>query len=513
MRRSRTASAAVPAPPPRDVEVLEQLINALDGGVDGEADAHARILGALVPALALTYGAVWLPTSDGRLELAYETGDLVPVMATAAGGARVVSGTKGLIGEALRTREPVVAVGDGSDSSCLRWRAAVGAGMTGGCCLPVLEDGQVVAVQELYTREQLPFFGACAEKWKTIARIAAHARHRALATRELEEVSSSRLAVTTVVSQISTTTDEASAIRTALETVRDAFGWAYGSFWVVEDDVLRFAVESGSAGEEFRQVTRSATFAEGVGLAGRAWRARDLVFVHDLSRLTDCVRAPAAGRAGVRSGVCLPVLVDDRVVGTMDFFTTEVLDLSESRASALRNVQQLLSQHLERLRRQQSDAEKAQELLSTVSRVRAGTEDAHAVAGAAVARTATLTTEVDALASASAAISDVIEIISGIAAQTNLLALNATIEAARAGDVGRGFAVVAGEVKELARETAAATDRVAEQVRTIQASSVAVSAGIHETSEIISQMDVVQSRIAEVLAQQAAMAEEFAARG
>ena len=512
MRRRRTAPVS-PAPVPRDVEALEQIINALDEGVDDAGDAHARIIGALVPALALTYGAVWLPAPDGRLELVHEAGELVPVMARAAGGARVMGRTSGLLGEAWRTREPVVAVGDGTDASCQRWRVASEAGMTGGCALPVLHDGQVVAVQEFYTREGLPFFGARAEKWRTIGRIAAHAFQRALAARELEEVSSSRLAVTTVVSRISTTTDEAAAIRTALETVRTAFGWAYGSFWVVEGDALRFAVESGSAGEEFRHVTRSATFAEGVGLAGRAWRARDLVFVRDLSQLTDCVRAPAAGRAGVRSGVCLPVLVGDRVVGTLDFFTTEVMELSEARSSALRNVLQLLSQHLERLRRQESDADKAQELLSTVALVRGGTEDAHAVAGAAVARTATLTAEVDALASASAAISDVIEIISGIAAQTNLLALNATIEAARAGEVGRGFAVVAGEVKELARETAAATERVAEQVRTIQASSVAVSAGIHETSEIISRMDVVQSRIAEVLVQQAAMAEEFAARG
>ncbi|WP_299039046.1 GAF domain-containing protein [uncultured Pseudokineococcus sp.] len=512
MRRTRAQGHQAPTTP-RDVEALEEIMSALDEGVDSEADAHARIIGALVPALALTYGAVWLPTDDGRFALAHETGDLVPAMATAAGGARVIDRDAGLVGQAVRTRKPVLAAGSGGDLSCQRWRAAADAGMTGGCCLPVLQGGQVVAVQEFYTREGLPFFGARAEKWEAIGRIAAHARQRALAARELEEVSSSRLAVTTVVSQIATTTDEASAITTALDTVRDAFGWAYGSFWAVDGDVLRFAVESGSAGEEFRQVTRAATFAEGVGLAGRAWRARDMVFVRDLSQLTDCVRAPAAGRAGVRSGVCLPVLVDDRVVGTMDFFTTEVMDLSESRGSALRNVQQLLSQHLERMRRTHSDAEKAQELLGTVSLVRGATEDAHAVAGAAVARTATLTTEVDALASASAAISDVIDVISKIAAQTNLLALNATIEAARAGEVGRGFAVVAGEVKELARETAAATERVAEQVRTIQASSVAVSAGIHETSEIISQMDVVQSRIADVLAQQAAMAENFAARG
>ena len=72
--------------------------------------------------------------------------------------------------------------------------------------------------------------------------------------------------------------------------------------------------------------------------------------------------------------------------------------------------------------------------------------------------------------------------------------MNATIEAARAGEVGKGFAVVAGEVKELARETAEATQRVAEQINGIQNSARTVAAGIHTTSETIAQMDTVQIR-------------------
>jgi hypothetical protein len=55
--------------------------------------------------------------------------------------------------------------------------------------------------------------------------------------------------------------------------------------------VLRFQQESGSAGEEFRTVTLTASFAEGVGLSGRTWRARDLPFVRDIGEMTDCVRA------------------------------------------------------------------------------------------------------------------------------------------------------------------------------------------------------------------------------
>ena len=282
-----------------------------------------------------------------------------------------------------------------------------------------------------------------------------------------------------MVDKVGEARDEATALRIALETVRTAFGWAYGSFWALDEDahVLRFDVESGSAGDEFRRVTLAASFAEGVGLSGRAWRQRDLVFVRDLAEVTDCVRAPAAQRAGVRSGVCFPITAGGRVIGTMDFFVTETIELSESRASALRNVAQLVSQRLDILRRAEADAANSRALLETVSRLREAADDAGRVAENAVARASSMTAEVEALGTASAAVDDVIRIIGAIADQTNLLALNATIEAARAGELGRGFAVVASEVKDLARETAGATQRVSEQVAGIQSSSRSVSAG------------------------------------
>jgi methyl-accepting chemotaxis protein len=253
----------------------------------------------------------------------------------------------------------------------------------------------------------------------------------------------------------------------------------------------------------------AATVAEGVGLSGRAWRTRDLVAVSDLAEVTDCPRAAAALRAGVRSGIGFPILHGEKVIGAMDFFATETVELSESRISAFRDVQQLVSQRLHNLYRAEADAVSARALLDTVSQLRAATEDAARVADEAVSRARTMTGEVDSLGQASAAVGDVIQIISAIAKQTNLLALNATIEAARAGEVGKGFAVVASEVKDLARETADATQKVAEQITAIQSNTGAVATGIHATSEIISRMDAVQSRITEVLERQAAMARAF----
>ena len=515
-RRTDPSPSAIPgtAPMPRDVEALEKVLSALDEGVSSEADAHGRVTTTMVGALGLAYGGIWMP-ADGGFRLVAEHGELTPAMASRWRPETVMGPQDGLGGQAMRERRPVLMDARTDPRSCLRWAAAVAAGARHGCVLPIVEDNRVVALQEYYSRDELPFFGGRAEKWQAIGRVAAHARRAALTAAQLRETLDDREAVTTVVAKVGEAHDEQSALRTALETVRTAFGWVYGSYWALdeEENVLRFSVESGSAGEEFRRVTLAASFAEGVGLSGRAWRKRDLVFVRDLAEVTDCVRRPAAVKAGVKSGVCFPIVCDGRVVGTMDFFVTEEIDLSESRASALRNVQQLVSQRLDILRRAEDDAANSRALLETVSLLREAADEAGRVAEGAVAQASSMTAEVEALGTASAAVGDVIQIISGIADQTNLLALNATIEAARAGELGRGFAVVASEVKDLARETAAATKKVSEQIAGIQVSSEQVSAGIHATSEVISQLDAVQSRMGEVLEQQVRMARAFEGRG
>jgi len=515
MRKRETRRALPAAEQPRDVEALEQVIAALDGNVTSELEAHRRILGVLVKCLGLSYGAAWLPDEDGSFSLRVTEGDSAEAMAARwPAGERMTAGA-GYGGEALRRRATVLMDDSTPVTGCLRWAAAQQAGAHQGCFLPVVEDGRVTAVLEYYSRSTLPFFGGRAQKWEALGRLIAHARRSALSATALRESLDDRKAVTTVVARVGEATDEAAALRIALDTVREAFGWAYGSFWALDpaENVLKFAVESGSAGEEFRRVTLAASFAEGVGLSGRAWRARDLVFVRDLAQVTDCVRAPAAQRAGVRSGVCFPITAGGQVVGTMDFFVTETIDLSESRASSLRNVQQLVSQRMDILRRAQADEANSRALLETVSRLRDAADDAGRVADSAVGKASSMTSEVQALASASAAVGDVIRIISTIADQTNLLALNATIEAARAGESGKGFAVVANEVKELARETAAATNKVSEQVAAIQAGTESVSSGIHATSDVIGRLDAVQARIGEILEEQVRMARAFEAAG
>ncbi|GAA4303874.1 methyl-accepting chemotaxis protein [Klenkia terrae] len=514
MLRRPTPPPAEATGTPRDVEALERVIEVLDSGVVDDREAFRRTTETLVRELALSYGAIWVPEGD-RFDLLGQYGPLVQKMAGAPGsrgeGLPRGGAAAGFGGVAASTGRPVLVGPDSDRNSCLRWEAAARGGATQGCILPVLEGGTVVALLEYYGSAPLPFFGGRAGKWEAIGRLVTHARRAALASAALQETVDDRGAVTTVVREVGAATDERSALHAALETVRTSFGWAYGSYWALDPmtRTLRFDTESGSAGDEFREVTLSASFAEGVGLSGRAWKARDLVFVSDLAELTDCVRAPAAQRAGVRSGVCFPVMVDGEVIGTMDFFTTVTIELSDSRASALRNVSQLVSQRLDGLARADRDSTNARALSETIHRLRDAADDAGRVADSAVAQARSMAQEVDALDEASSAVGEVIRIISRIADQTNLLALNATIEAARAGELGRGFAVVANEVKELARETAGATQRVSEHITGMQETTRSVSAGILATGEEIARLGDVQARMNDVLEEQARMAAAF----
>jgi methyl-accepting chemotaxis protein len=113
------------------------------------------------------------------------------------------------------------------------------------------------------------------------------------------------------------------------------------------------------------------------------------------------------------------------------------------------------------------------------------------------------------LGESSRQIGDVVKLISSIAEQTNLLALNATIEAARAGEAGKGFAVVANEVKELAQETARATEDIARRVETIQADTGSAVGAIEEVASIISRINDHQLTIAAAVEEQTATTAEM----
>jgi len=165
------------------------------------------------------------------------------------------------------------------------------------------------------------------------------------------ELNQNSVVISDLMLRLATEKDLKVAIQFALDKIRDEFGWAYGSFWTVDkgSNELKFSLESGTVGLEFKQVSMSSSFKEGVGLNGRSWRNRDLVFVKDLAEVTDCVRAPSARKAGVKSGIAFPIIVAGEVIGTMDFFTMVEIELTQSRADIFKNISSILSSTLTRI--------------------------------------------------------------------------------------------------------------------------------------------------------------------
>ena len=158
----------------------------------------------------------------------------------------------------------------------------------------------------------------------------------------------------------------------------------------------------------------------------------------------------------------------------------------------------------------QTVAAAAEELSASIEEINRQISQSGHITSMAVTEVKHTDETVSSLSESATQIGDVIELIQKIAEQTNLLALNATIEAARAGESGKGFAVVASEVKNLATQTAKATDEIASKVVTIQSVSTASVDAIRKIGTIINQMDAITRTITESLRQQDTATREIA---
>ena len=158
----------------------------------------------------------------------------------------------------------------------------------------------------------------------------------------------------------------------------------------------------------------------------------------------------------------------------------------------------------------QTVAAATEELSISIREITAQVSHSSVVAERAVAGTQRTSATVQELAASAERIGNVVQLINTIAGQTNLLALNATIEAARAGEAGKGFAVVASEVKELATQTAKATDEISQQIASVQQATQQTVSAIQEIARTITEMSQISTSIAAAMEEQGVATAEIA---
>ena len=151
----------------------------------------------------------------------------------------------------------------------------------------------------------------------------------------------------------------------------------------------------------------------------------------------------------------------------------------------------------------------AEEMSVTINEISSNTAKGSQTTSQAVEKAEHISGKVDDLGRAAAEISKVTETISEISEQTNLLALNATIEAARAGEAGKGFAVVASEIKELAKQTAQATDEIGSRIGEVQSTTTESVNAIKEIVEIIDDINTIVTSVATAIEEQSATTQEI----
>lgn len=185
---------------------------------------------------------------------------------------------------------------------------------------------------------------------------------------------------------------------------------------------------------------------------------------------------------------------------SMSSMATETRRQAQTVTDAAKNASQNVS----------TVAASTEELTASISEITKQISESTRLTGQVKEKTTSTNETVGTLKEAADKIGEVINLINDIAEQTNLLALNATIEAARAGDAGKGFAVVASEVKNLANETAKATEEISKQILEIQSVTDTAVVSIEGITESIVQLDSLSSTISAAIEEQSAATQEIA---
>ncbi|MBL8229976.1 MAG: GAF domain-containing protein [Bryobacterales bacterium] len=393
------------------------------------------------------YGSFWkVDPEHNVLKFVNESGSVNDEFHRVTLEARFREG-EGLNGRAWKNRD-IFTVEDISElKDCVRGPVALRAGVKAGFGIPILVGGQVVGTLDCFSTERLGFSANRVEAIRGVARTVSAAFEK-LSNAERE--------------------------RKVQEELKRKV------------DSMLDVVKAAAVGDLTKEITVSGT--DAIGQMGVALDGFFRNLAQSLTQIAQNAQALGASSEELTA-------ISQQMSENSNETSTQANVVSAASEQVSRNLGIV--------------ATGSEEMLTSIREISKNSNEAARIAKHAVGVADSTNQTISKLGDSSVEIGKVIKVITSIAQQTNLLALNATIEAARAGEAGKGFAVVANEVKELAKETAKATEEISQKIEAIQGDTKGAVKAIGDISSVINQINDISNMIASAVEEQTATTNEI----